>query len=261
MEKPEIVAVGQDRGTTSDTGITAGGVNGTSFSAPAVAGQVAQMLARRPGQNIWPETNKAAVLASAYHDVVAGTAQDGVGAVVMNHSDDTYRLGRFFNEFGDASAGSFPKNHTISLTAGQVARVATTWDAWSTGGSGTDVLGADIDLCVIRNDTGATVACSASVQNAWELVQFTAPVTGTYTVRINRFSSAAGWPGTYLGTAWSVRAIPTQCTGATLVPSSGASYSSQTNANGGTYLDAYSGWPYNQSGRERVFQLNLGTTK
>src|SRR6266498_6073582 len=119
MEKPEIVAVGQDRGTTSDTGITAGGVNGTSFSAPAVAGQVAQMLARRPGQNIWPETNKAAVLASAYHDVVAGTAQDGVGAVVMQNTDDTYRLGRFFNDCGAGCVpmlpADFPRDHLVSL--------------------------------------------------------------------------------------------------------------------------------------------------
>src|SRR5262249_13845818 len=80
MEKPEVVAVGEDRRTTSISGIAAGGANGTSFSAPAVAGQVAQMLTRRPGQNQWPETNKAAVLASAYHDIASGTAQDGVGA-------------------------------------------------------------------------------------------------------------------------------------------------------------------------------------
>jgi len=261
MEKPEVVAVGQDRRTTSDSGIATGGVNGTSFSAPAVAGQVAQMLARRPAQNAWPETNKAAVLTSAYHDIVAGQSQDGVGAVVMNHSDDTYRLGRFFNDLGNATAGSFPKSYPISLTAGQVARVATAWDAWSTGGGGTNVLGGDIDLCVTRNDTGAVVACSLSVQNAWELVQFTAPVTGAYTVRLNLFSSAPGWPGTYLGTAWSVRALPTQCTGATLVPSSGATYNLQTNSTGGTFLDTYAGWAFNQSGRERVFQLNLATTK
>jgi hypothetical protein len=70
MEKPEVVAVGQDRRSTSDTGIPAAGVNGTSFSAPTLAGQVTQMLARRPLQTSWPETNKAAVLASAYHDIV-----------------------------------------------------------------------------------------------------------------------------------------------------------------------------------------------
>jgi hypothetical protein len=260
MEKPEVVAVGQDRRTTSDTGIAPGGVDGTSFAAPAVAGQVAQQLARRPGQNIWPETNKAAVLASAYHDIAAGRSQDGIGAVVMNHSDDTYRLGRYFNDSASTDA-AFPKNYTISLSAGQVARVATAWDAWSTGGGGTDVLGADIDLCVIRNDTGATIACSTSIQNAWELVQFTAPVTGSYTVRANLFSSEAGWPGTFLGTAWSVQSIPDVCTGATAVPSAGASYSSQTNATGGTYLDTYSGWAYSQSGRERVYKLRLTTTK
>jgi hypothetical protein len=261
MEKPEVVAVGQDRRTTSDTGITPVGVDGTSFSAPAVAGQVTQMLARRPLQTSWPETNKAAVLASAYHDIVVGTDRDGVGAVVMNNSDDAYRLGNFRNDFGDSTAGSFPKSYPASFTAGQVVRVATAWDAWSTGGGGTDVLGADLDLCVLRNDTGATVACSSSVQNAWERVDFTAPVTGSYTVRVTRFSSALGWPGTFLGTAWSVRSLPTQCSLATIVPSTGASYSLQTNANGGTYLDTYTGWALDQSGRERVYLVSLTTTK
>ena len=131
MEKPEVVAVGVGRVTTTDSGFSAGS-NGTSFAAPAVAGQVAQLLSRQPAQASWPETNKAAVLVSAYHDIEGGLAnrsRDGVGAIVMNNSDDTYRLGRFFNDSGDTTAGSFPKNYTIALTAGQIARVATTWDA------------------------------------------------------------------------------------------------------------------------------------
>jgi hypothetical protein len=114
-----------------------------------------------------------------------------VGAVVMNNSDDTYRLGNFRN----AAVGSFPKklHGLVRSRAGRARRTA--WDAFSTGG-GMDVLGADLDLCVIRNDTGATVVCSLSIQNAWEKVDFTAPVTGTYTIRVNRFSSVVGWPGT-----------------------------------------------------------------
>jgi hypothetical protein len=263
MEKPEVVAVGVGRRTTTDSGIS-GGSNGTSFSAPAVAGQVTQMLARRPGQTSWPETNKAAVLVSAYHDVTGGLAnrlRDGVGAVVMNNSDDTYRLGRFFNTSGNSAAGSFPKNFGISLTAGQVVRAAIAWDSRSAGGPGPNTLGADIDLCVVRNDTNTNVACSVSVQNAWELVEFTAPVTGAYTIRANLFSFEAGWPGTFLGAAWSTRALPSQCTNVISVPSAGAAYTNISTANGGTYFDAYAGWAFNQSGRERVFTIALPTTR
>lgn len=261
MEKPEVVAVGEDRRTTSDTGITTGGVDGTSFSAPAVAGQVTQMLARRPGQNVWPETNKATVLASAYHDIAPGRSQDGVGGVVMKNSDETYRLGRYRNDFGNASAGSFPKNYPISLTAGQRVRVATAWTSWSTGGGASDTLGADLDLCIIRNATGAVMGCSASIQNAWELVEFTVPASGTYTARVTRFSSEAGWPGSYLGTAWSVRSLPDVCTGAVTVPSTGGLYRGVSTANGPTFFDSYSGWAPSQTGRERVFRITLPGTR
>lgn len=263
MEKPEVVAVGVGRRTTTDSGISAGS-NGTSFAAPAVAGQVTQMLARQPVQAFWPETNKAAVLVSAYHDIEGGLAnrsRDGVGAVVMNNSDDTYRLGRFFNTSGTSAAGSFPKNFTISLTAGQIVRAAIAWDSRSAGGPGPNTLGADIDLRVIRNDTNAVVAQSLSVQNAWELVEFTAPVTGAYTIRANLFSFEAGWPGTFLGAAWSTRVLPTPCSSAIAVPAAGGSFANVSTANGGTYFDAYAGWAPNQSGRERVFRITLPTTR
>ena len=105
------------------------------------------------------------------------------------------------------------------------------------------------------------MACSASIQNAWELVEFTAPVTGSYTVRVSLFRSDEGWPGTFLGTAWSTRALPTQCTGSVSVPATGASFTNVGTANGATYLDAYAGWAPNQTGRERVFRLILPTTR
>ena len=102
MEKPEVMAPGQDILTNdiSADGVTDVGINGTSFAAPQVTGQVALMLSRQLGQISWPETNKAAVLASAYHDVASGRGQDGVGAVLVNVSDDTYHFNRFVNDAG-----------------------------------------------------------------------------------------------------------------------------------------------------------------
>jgi hypothetical protein len=98
--KPEVVAVGEARITTDHLGgdQLSGPVNGTSFSSPAVAGVVTLLLGRQPGQRFWPETNKAAILASSFHDIEAGTTRDGVGAVVANIADDTYRLNRFQNQ-------------------------------------------------------------------------------------------------------------------------------------------------------------------
>lgn len=263
MEKPEVVAVGQARRTTTDSGISAGS-NGTSFSAPAVAGQVTQMLSRRPGQNVWPETNKAAVLTSAFHDVVGGfgdRSQDGVGAVVAGVSDTIYRNGQFVNGFTQAATGADVNRTTASFTAGQTVRASVAWTSRSTGGAGTDTLGADIDLCVTRNDTGAVVTCSASVQNAWETVQFVAPVTGGYTLRSYVFSQEAGWPGTYFGVAWAARATPNVCSGAVAVPATGGTFTNQTTANGGTYIDSYTGWGTEQTHRERLYRLTTTATR
>jgi hypothetical protein len=268
MEKPEVVAVGTSVMTTDlgAKGITASAVSGTSYSAPQVAGQVALMLARKPGQEAWPETNKAAVLASAWHDLEGGLldkSRDGVGGVVIRVSDDTYRLNRFINDCKPGScapltAGDFPRHHNdvMSLTAGQKVRVAMAYTSWSTGPTGTDQLGADLDLAVY-DPNGNWVASSASAQNTWEMVEFTAPVTGAYDIRINLINSsvAAGWPGTYVGIAWSIQSIPTFCTDAVSVPNTGGTFLVDT-ANGTTFFDTYPGWGgASQTGREKSLRL------
>jgi len=264
MEKPEVVAVGQDVMTTVGTGLTGSGVNGTSFAAPMVAGQVAQMIARKPGQIGWPETNKAAVLVSAYHNIEAGTSRDGVGAVVMSVSDITYAANRFVNSsMNSTTASPMSFNNLINVTAGSKVRVAIAWDAWSNG-STTDTLGADLDLQVKRADTGAVVCGSYSVSNAWELCEFTAPVTGNYTVSVSRFSFQTSWPGTYLGVAWGTATTANICTFATAlsIPAAGGTQTVVANtANGSTFFDNYPGVIWNESGRERVYKLTLTANK
>ena len=269
MEKPEVVSVGENVRTTDDSfddGLTPGGVNGTSFAAPSVAGQVVQMLSRKPGQNFWPEANKAAVLVSAYHDIVGGLgdkSQDGVGAVVMNNSDDTYRNNRFVNDSVDAAAavGTFVKTYTIPLTVNQRVRVAIAWDSQSTGGSGTNQLGADLDLYVYRPDGTTLVSNSLSIDNAWEMVEFTAPVTGNFVVKVKLYDKTVDWPGTYMGMAWSVRSLPDFCTGATAISVAstfnGNIVRSINTANGSTFFDSYAGWGFTQSGREAVLKLTI----
>jgi hypothetical protein len=265
MEKPEVVAVGVNRRTTDALGVdhlTPAGVNGTSFSAPAVTGQVTLMYARQPGQNGWPETDKAAVLASAFHDIEAGRSRDGVGAVMDNISDDTYRFGRYRNaSFNLAAATDLNYLDAMSLVAGQRVRVAIAWDSRSAGGAGPDTLGADLDLRVRAPNNVTIVASSISIQNTWELVDFVAPTTGLYDILIHKFSSEAGFSSTYVGTAWSIFSQPSPCTGAVVVPATGGSYTGVSTANGPTFYDSYAGWPTDQSGRERVFQLTLPATK
>jgi hypothetical protein len=268
MEKPEVVAVGEGIRTTDAAGgdwLTPDGVNGTSYAAPQVAGQIALMLSRQPEQNIWPETNKAAVLASAFHDVEAGQERDGVGAVMINVSDDTYRLNRFINGStaagGPLQASDFPRNYedAITLEQNQRVRVAIAWDSISNGTT-SDVLGADLDLCIRHPDNATIIACSTSRDNAWELVEFTAPASGQYDVLITLNQVDAGWPGTFLGVAWAIRSLPNVCANALDLPVEGGTFTANT-AHGSAFFDTYTGWTRGQGGRERVMRLVLDTTK
>jgi len=257
MEKPEVVAVGQDQCLSNTTTFDCGN-SGTSFSGPQIAGQVAALLARQPIQNQWPETNKAAVLASAYHDIVAGTTQDGLGAPVMVNSDATYRYGRFFDD-SMAAGTTADLDHGVALTAGQRVKVAISWDA-NSNGSSTDVLDDDIDLSVF-SPASSFICGSFSVQNGWESCEFTAATTGTYTFRAHPFTSPLP-SSTFLGFAWSIRSLPNLCTNAVSVSNTVGPHSlgTVTTVNGPTFLDGYTAWPDPENGREKVFRLVLSTT-
>src|SRR5262249_40521119 len=145
-------------------------------------------------------------------------------------------------------------DNPVALVAGQRVKVAIAWDSQSAGGAGPNVLGADIDLSVL-DPSNAFVCGSASVQNAWESCEFTAPVSGTYTFREHLFSFIGGWQGTYMGLAWSIKAIPTLCWWPNKVISPVNGSYAVTTTRGPTYYDSYAGWVFDQSGREQVFQF------
>jgi hypothetical protein len=228
-----------------------------------VAGIVSLLLQRRPGQTSWPETTKSAIVASTWHDIEAGTDRDGQGSPIIAAADDTYRLGRFRNDSGGAT--SFPRtyNNFITGVTGQV-KVATSWDSQSTGGAGTDVLGADLDLQVRRMSDNALMCSSASFNNAIETCTFSAVASQSYRAVILRFSSIVGWTGTFLGTAWSLRNVPNPCTAETLVSSTPGikSFPGLVTVHGSSYFDNYPGNTLGaQNGKERYLRLTLPTTR
>jgi hypothetical protein len=270
MEKPEVVADGGSLRTPGHpTGLSGG--SGTSFAAPQVAGVVALMLARQPNQDVWPETNKAAILASAaFHDVVSptpgdplGMEKDGVGEVVAYLADRSYRLGYFFNDQMD-KGWEASIDHQVQLGAGRKVSVAISWDSITDNpniGSlpSTDTLaGEDIDLRVLNPDR-TTIACqSFSFENAWEQCQFTANVTGTYTFRAQPSDPLAAY--TRVGMAYSIWRPRPFCTSGRFVDT-GGTFTEDT-ADGPTYFDRYPGWSGNradQTGREFVFQYEAPT--
>jgi hypothetical protein len=82
----------------------------------------------------------------------------------------------------------------MSLTANRVTRATVVWDTNVDYTQYTLRPSADIDAFV-TDPFGNVVAGSGSWDNTYEMIEFVAPVTGVYTLRINKFSCAAPAPG------------------------------------------------------------------
>lgn len=211
-EKPEVAAPGtgitSTYCTSGPTCFAAG--TGTSFSAPHVAGCSALLMQRSPALKYWPESIKAVLMASAVVNLEGSTRlseKDGAGGIECDSADDVVRGTAGSEAHGSFVRTNFPKTFSFSATAGQTVRVVIAWDSTTDGMPGavptTDVLKADFDLTVL-SPTSAIVSTSASWDNSYEIVEFTAPVTGTYSARVSarRFDGSseylafAHWKGT-----------------------------------------------------------------
>ena len=74
------------------------------------------------------------------------------------------------------------------------------WDSDASSDYTTDVLNADLDVAVL-NPSNVQIAYGWSWDNSVEMVEFTASVTGNYTIRVSRYRFDAG-TDTYMGVAW-----------------------------------------------------------
>jgi hypothetical protein len=226
-EKPEVVAPG-----VSITGVEMNGnlrtEDGTSFAAPQVAGLVALLIDRNWSLNIWPEANKAIIMASATHNIDGPTGipsgqdlRDGAGGINAALADTVARNRNYSDT--DPCTDSCWWGHSISnsnfpvgtylyryFTAnrGDFIRVAIAWwshaDCPAIANCNFDRLDTDLHMGVQYYDNGAwhwvSGAWSASWDNNYELVEFVAPETGTY--RIAVYKERADEPSNYLGIAF-----------------------------------------------------------
>ena len=204
VEKPELSAVGSSITSTTEVSpwIAAVG-SGTSYAAPMVSGISALIMERDNGFFLWPKSLKSLLMATALHNIEGNTRLsdiDGAGGVDMAaafHGADTYSTQGY-----NTSPTSFPVNKSFYVTSGETVRVAIAWDSTpaSSGSSyDPDTLMADLDL-LVYDPSGAFVDSSASYNNSFEIVEFTAGATGNYTARISVFR----FDGTqeYVGMAW-----------------------------------------------------------
>jgi hypothetical protein len=195
-QKPEVAAPGTNITTTycTSSSTCTGTGSGTSFAAPHVAGCSALLMQRKTSLQSWPESIKAVLMASAVTNLEGSTRlseKDGAGGIECDSADDVVSGAAGVESHGTFYKSNFPKTYTFSATAGQTVRVAIGWDsstnsATSTTAPTTDVLKADLDLA-IYSPSGSYVTGSSSYDNSYEISEFTAPSTGTYSAKVNAY--------------------------------------------------------------------------
>jgi hypothetical protein len=126
--------------------------------------------------------------------------KEGVGTIVVPLAEKTVGMNWHLGAF--LARSSFPYNHHFYAEEGDIVRFVIAWDAHTDASYTSISLEADLDLHVYEPG-GTRVAYSVSWDNPYEIVEFTAPSTGTYRawVRDWRFSGTYEW----LGLAWSRR--------------------------------------------------------
>jgi hypothetical protein len=191
-EKPEVAAPGS-------VSTSAGNCSGTSCAAPHAAAFAADLLGRYSWLRGQPARVKALMMAGAT-DNIEGSARlsDKDGAGGIDYLNSGYNGTNTIWWGGNSS--HFDSNNIVTttrrFTAGQRYRVALAWlvpgsFAYAPASYHTHAytLNMDLDLS-IRSPSGTTVAGSYSWDNPFEIVDFIAPVTGTYTIRIRRFANS-----------------------------------------------------------------------
>ncbi len=198
-EKPEVSAPGTNIAMLSSGLPFAGQVaTGTSFAAPMVAGAAARLVQRKPFLGVWPEQLRAIMMASAFRNVEGDTRLsdvDGAGMIAVNAAARILDADRHGGERVDCSTfGSSRTVSTVELRQEQRLRAAISWTTDPSAPDYASRPSADLDLQV-RGPAGSLF--SSSFDNTSEIVDFRAPVAGTYEIRVINFrcarSTFVGW--------------------------------------------------------------------
>lgn len=201
IEKPEVAAVGSSiTSTITATPWLANVGSGTSYAAPMVAGEAALLMQRNTALKIRPEAVKAIIMATALNNIEGDSRlsdRDGAGGVDMRAA--LHLVDKGWWDWKTHTASSLPVTYTVFASQGERVRVAIAWDSNPAADYSTDPLQADLDLRV-TNSAGALISTSTSINNSYEIVEFIAPTSDNYNLRINDSSFAGAQE--YVGIAW-----------------------------------------------------------
>lgn len=202
-EKPEVAAPAQDIRSLGLNDVPQTG-SGTSHAAPQVAGLVALLMYDNAELEEWPTAVKAILMASAMHNVEGDSRlsdEDGAGSIDASRA---YTIAHHYRNDGETCWGwscwwavnttsTYPTpgnwlRQSFFATQGDLIRVAIAW--WSEADPppayptlGDDALTSNFDLYIW--DPGGNLVSSgysASWDNNYEIVEFSAPQTGLYEI-------------------------------------------------------------------------------
>lgn len=203
-EKPDAVAVGEQLSLWGSNDMLSVNQAGTSLAAPQVAGLSAVLTKRDGALRHSPEAVKAILVASADHNIEAETTfagfvdtRDGAGSI---DGDWAIQIAKTRRSSGQCKPSCWSASTTNGLAPGhshttlfwairgQRVRCSLAW--WATADSepyASDILDNDLDLLVKAPDLSyPSGSISASFDNNVELVDFTAPQTGWYTLSVQK---------------------------------------------------------------------------
>lgn len=228
--KPDVVAVGVDVITVDDAqGSGYVRVRGTSIAAPQVTGLAALLVQRYWWLRVNPETVKAIIMASAIHNIEGSTRlsdKDGAGGIVASEAMAVFDRGGWAHHIiydinnpadptnpfdGPGTSYDFRGSDTgiwdvgsTNAYAGERVRAVLCWDSNPTGdlhSVGSDALSTDLDLRAVAPN-GTVVDWSVSSYNSCEIVDFIAPQTGEYRMRVKWYGGTGESLNLGLGLAW-----------------------------------------------------------
>lgn len=212
-QKPNVSACGVNIETLSWGGSWEQTTNGTSFAAPHTTGNLANAMSVNAIPKTYPEAAMALMMATAWHNIEGANAYsaiDGAGAIHGQAAYECAKDGRVdggFFEAGDFDAQDRTV-YNVWLNGEERTRICFAWSAQVYGLypiAFTTLLTLDYDIMILpgKNQTGGVgLASSSSSSNNYEIVEFTPPSTGWYSVRIDHNGTFAA-PTEPWGIAWS----------------------------------------------------------
>ncbi len=165
-------------------------VSGVSIATPIAAGFAADMIGGSAFFRNQPQVVKAYLVAGATTDIEPGIAMDGPGMANFLHTW-FYRWGKWWN---GSNASYFNSNQeiieTTNLTAGKRYRVAISWLVPGSYALANKKPNMEMSLTVTRGTSTFTSNYSRSI---FQWVDFVAPTSGSYTIKIKRtFNAGVG---------------------------------------------------------------------